>query len=262
MITYNLTNQYEITHNDSIQISYVGSLSRHLTNLIGFNQPNVLIAPGFSTRPFLPFPDFSGGSLHDTNGVAEYNSARVEYERRLSSGLSVLANYTFARCLADNNPQEAGVGARAPWLPGFGVRGEYTNCPEGVEHTIHISGTYKLPFGPKMHWQGNGATNAVLGGWQLNWIYTLPERQLFRSGLHGWHPRLGLTAYAAFRAILMPAAHTVNHWLNASACVSTMRRNPLRRSTIRRPECYITKPISRFLGPRNNDVHRAVVLQH
>ena len=63
VMTYNLANQYEITHNDSIQISYVGSLSRHLTNLIGTDQPNVLIAPGFSTRPFLPFPDFSGGNF-------------------------------------------------------------------------------------------------------------------------------------------------------------------------------------------------------
>ena len=216
VMTYNLANQYEITHNDSIQISYVGSLSRHLTNLIGTDQPNVLIAPGFSTRPFLPFPDFSGGTLHDTNGVAEYNSARVEYERRLSSGLSVLGNYTFARCLSDNNPQEGGVGARAPWLPGFGSRGEFTNCYEGIEHTIHISGSYKLPFGPKMHWQGNRATNTVLGGWQLNWIYTYQSGNYFGVPCTV-APTAWINCNATYSGDPYAGGHTVSHWLNPTA---------------------------------------------
>jgi hypothetical protein len=216
--TYNLANQYEITHNDSVQVSYVGSVSRHLTNLISTNEPTVMIAPGYSTRPFLPFPDFAGNSsAHDTNGAAEYNSARVEYEHRFSSGLTALANYTFARCLTDNNPQEGfAAGGRAIYLPGFGQRADLANCGEGVAHSVHISGTYKLPFGPKMHWQGNAATNAVLGGWQINWIYTYQSGNFFGVGC-----TIGTTSDYGCNSDLVgnpyAGAKTITHWLNASA---------------------------------------------
>jgi len=215
--SYNLANQYQITHNDSVQVSYVGSVSRHLTDLVGSNEPTVMIAPGYSTRPFLPFPDFSPGSnAHNTNAVAEYNSARVEYEHRFSSGLTALANYTFARCLTDGNPQEAGVGSRATYLPGFGQRGDFGNCPEGIAHTFHFSGTYKLPYGPKMHWQGNAATNALLGGWQINWIYTYQSGNFFGVGC-----TIGTTSDYNCLANTVgdpyAGARNINHWLNASA---------------------------------------------
>ena len=95
----------------------------------------------------------------------------------------MLANYTFARCLTDSYPQEGYTGGRRGFfLEGFGQRGDLSNCPENVLHTVHFSGTYKFPFGPKMRWHGNTATNAVLGGWQLNWIYSYQSGNWFGVG--------------------------------------------------------------------------------
>lgn len=223
--TYNLTNQYQVTHNDSIQVAYVGSVSRHLTSLMGDNQVSELLLPGTPTanavgKPnFVPFPDFGqGASFHSMTGTSAYNSAQVNYEHRFSFGLQMLANYTWAHCLSDSNPQEGGVGTRALFVPGFGQRAEYSNCVENVKNTVHFSGTYKLPYGAGMHWQGNRATNAVLGGWQLNWIYSYQSGNWFTVGC----PQ-ATTSGTSCNADLTGdpysgnGAGTVAHWLNAAA---------------------------------------------
>ena len=220
--TYNLTNQYELTHNDSVQVAYVGSVSRHLTNLVSANSPSLLLLPGTPLanvvgKPnFIPYPDFGGVSLHATTGSSAYNSAQVSYEHRFSFGLQALANYTFARCLSDSNPQEGGAGGRALFLPGFGQRAEYGNCVENVRHTIHFSGTYRMPYGPGMRWQGNRAANAVLGGWQVNWIYSYQSGNWFTVGCTQGTTS-GMGCNANINGDPYAGAHNVNHWLNASA---------------------------------------------
>lgn len=225
-IGWNFTNQYELTHNDSVQVGYVGNVSRHLTSLIGVlnGQPSQLLLPGTSlvaqtpgAPNFIPFPDFGqGGSFHATTGASAYNSAQVTYQHRFNSGLQVLANYTFAHCLSDGDPQEGGPGVRAYFLPGFGQRAEYTNCIEQVNQTIHFSGTYKLPYGVGMHWQGNRATNAVLGNWQINWIYMHQTGNYFTAGCTV-ATTSGLGCNADVTGDPYAGAHNVNHWMNASA---------------------------------------------
>lgn len=221
--TYNLSNQYEFTHNDSITLAYVGSVSRHLTTLLGDNAPSQLLLPGtpLANAPglpnFVPFPDFAqGASFHSTTGMSAYNSAQLNYEHRFSFGLQTLANYVFARCLSDGQPQEGGVGSRGLFLPGFGQRGDYSNCVEGVKNTVHFSGTYRLPYGAGMRWQGSHITNAILGGWQLNWIYSYQSGNWFTVGC-----AQATTSGMGCNADLIGSPHSgtrnVGNWLNAAA---------------------------------------------
>jgi hypothetical protein len=220
---WNLTNQYELTRNDSIQVAYVGNVSRHLTSLLGVNGPTQLLLPGTSlvaqspgAPNFIPFPDFGGGTMHTTTGTGAYNSVQLNYQHRFSSGLQVLANYTFAHCLSDNDPLDGGPGARAQFLPGFGQRAEYTNCMESVRHTVHFSGVYKLPYGIGMHWQGNRITNAILGNWQVNWIYMRQTGNFFGVGCP-----LATTSGMGCNAVITgdpyAGARTLDHWLNGAA---------------------------------------------
>ena len=220
---WNFSNQYELTRNDSIQIAYVGNVSRHLTSLLGFNSPSQLLLPGTSlvaqtpgAPNFVPFPDFGGGTMHFTSGMGTYNSVQVTYQHRFNSGLQVLANYTFAHCLSDGDPQEGGPGARALFLPGFGQRAELTNCYESVRQTVHFSGIYKLPYGRGMHWQGNRAANAVLGNWQVNWIYMHQTGNYFTVGCVQ-ATTSGLGCNADVTGDPYAGARSVDHWLNASA---------------------------------------------
>ncbi len=226
--TYNLTNQYQITQNDSVTFGYVGSMSRHLISLLGNNQVSQLLLPNTAIpnepgQPsFIPFPGFSGASYHATTGSSAYNSVQANYEHRFSFGLQALANYTWAHCLSDGQPQEgAAGGVRALFLPGFGQRQDYMNCVENVRHTVHFSGTYKVPFGAGMRWQSSHAVNAILGNWQLNWIYSYQSGNWLSVGCPtatttgmGCGAVLSGDPYAAAAGA---GPHRLNEWLNASA---------------------------------------------
>ena len=63
---------------------------------------------------------------------------------------------------------------RAQWLPGFGIANDYALCDTDATHIVHVAGTYALPFGTgKAVWSSaNRLTNAVIGGWQMNAIYS------------------------------------------------------------------------------------------
>ncbi|HVW86405.1 MAG TPA: TonB-dependent receptor, partial [Bryobacteraceae bacterium] len=102
VMSYNFTMQYQLTGNDLIEASYVGSLSRHLETFVGTNLPSVLLPPGTNPQLYVPFPDFArGSSWDDTVGNAHYNALQTKYERRLAHGLTALATYTWAKTLTD-----------------------------------------------------------------------------------------------------------------------------------------------------------------
>jgi len=144
--TFNLTFQRTLGQVDSIQAGYVATLSRHL-DVQGYNNaPSQLVAPGADLYKYIPFPDFSPGSAYETtNGTSNYNSLQVVYTRSTSHGLSILANYTYSKCMTDAAEFGRNIGYRAQWLPGFGIAGDTQLCDADSTHLIHASGTYELP---------------------------------------------------------------------------------------------------------------------
>jgi hypothetical protein len=83
---------------------------------------------------------------------------QVSYNRNLSKGLQVLANYTYAREMTYNGSWTYGMSY------GYGP-GSYD-----VRHTLNFSHIYELPFGNGRAFLNNlsGPANTVLGGWALN----------------------------------------------------------------------------------------------
>jgi hypothetical protein len=70
-------------------------------------------------------------------------------------------------------------GARAPDVPGFGVRGDWSLASFNVTNVFHASGGYQLPFGKDKAYLANTGKigNALVGGWAANWIVTLQGGQ-------------------------------------------------------------------------------------
>ena len=186
--TFNLAVQDQFTHNDSLQIAYVGTSGRHLDSLGSTNSPTAILPPGTSIYDtavpgHIPFPDFAPNSqFQTTNGSSSYNSMQATYQHQLSLGLTILANYTFAKCLTDqrtisgNNP-----GFRAEWLPGFGINGDYGLCDSDTRHVTHVSGTYDLPFGRGRMFlsKDNRLADQFIGGWKTNFIISHQSGQPF-----------------------------------------------------------------------------------
>ena len=174
--TFNLTVQDQFTQHDSVQVGYVGTVGRHLDNLGYNNSPTEILPPGVNPQNYIPFPSFARNSTYETtNAKSSYNSLQATYEHQLSFGLSVLANYTYSRCLSDQHTQASqNQQFRAEWLPGFGINGDYGLCDTDASNLVHLSGTYDLPFGRGRAFlsDSNRAVDAVLGGWVVNFIYS------------------------------------------------------------------------------------------
>lgn len=219
--TVNLTLQYLLTHNDSVQVGYVGTMGRHLDNLGYNNSPTEILPPSVNPQLYVPFPGFSRNATYEsTNANSSYNSLQATYEHQFGGGLSLLANYTYSKCMSDQHTQASqNQQYRAEWLPGFGIKGDYGLCDTDATNIVHFSGSYQLPVGHGRHFLHNTsrATNALLGGWAVNFIYTYQSGQPFTVGCP-----VGTSAFGCFADLvpgqgLYAGPHDQTQWLNPAA---------------------------------------------
>lgn len=170
--------QYQFSSSDSFTVAYVGNNSHHLLNGDKRNLPPLILPPGTSVTPYLPFPDFGQDSDYLTaQGAAYYESVQITYERRLSHGLSVLADYTRSVCKGDYK-NILGLSEsqfnRAPTLAGFGLTRDYTYCGNDSPNILHASGVWQLPVGRGRSFgnQMSRGLDAFVGGWSAQWVLT------------------------------------------------------------------------------------------
>ncbi len=186
----NLSFQYALTHSMSAQVAYVLTKADNLQMNLGANNVTALLPynasstgpVGGGTLGQEPFPDFGGGSTGRMIGASIYNGLQTKLEQQFSSGLNFLVTYTFSRTFTDAGDLLNGGslnGTRAPDVPGFGVRGDWSLADFNVTNVFHFSGGYELPLGKDKHYMANAnkLENAVVGGWMINWITTLQGGQ-------------------------------------------------------------------------------------
>jgi len=123
----------------------------------------------------VPYPQFNG--LTDYNvpvGSSSYDALQAKLEKRLtagkalSSGLSVLASFTYSRTTNSTNLLNNGSNGYVDTVP-------YSVIYEGDRPwDFTLSGLYSLPFGRGQAFaSGVGAlTNEAVAGWQLEWIFS------------------------------------------------------------------------------------------
>ena len=220
--TVNLTVQDQFTNHDSIQVGYVGTMGRHLDNLGYNNAPSEILLPGSNPQNFVPFRSFARNATYETtNATSSYNALQTTYEHQLSYGLTLLANYTWSKCMTDQHTQ-AGQNQqyRAQWLPGFGIAADYALCDTDATNVIHVSGSWQLPVGRgrTLLSTSGRAVDAILGGWAVNFI----------AGHQGGQPFTVLcpiTTAAGFTCFankvpgqsLYAGPHNYKQWLNPLA---------------------------------------------
>ena len=147
--------------------SYLGNHSSHLWRATELNY--AVYSPGATTattnaRRFLALRNPAYGAFYgtigqlDDTGVANYNGLLLSVQRRLSSGFSVLSNYTLSKCMSDPATTElTGPTIVNPNNPDL----DYSACDSDRRHVINIA---VVAFTPTFT---NTALNAILGGWQI-----------------------------------------------------------------------------------------------
>ncbi len=224
--SYNLTLQYQLTPNQTVQAAYVGNGVRHLGVYINPNSPNQILPPGLNSFAFSPYPDFPTGFIFSSfAGNSYYHSLQLNYERHFSAGLQVLANFTWSKCRTDATDvlNETALSYRAALLPGFGIQGDYGLCDFDITKVFHLSGVYELPIGAGKRFMAKSGriVDGFLGGWKTNWILTLQGGQPFTV-----HCVNSTTSGFGCNALLVPGQdiyagpHNVDQWLNPAAFAS------------------------------------------
>jgi hypothetical protein len=186
----NLSFQYAITRSLSAQVAYVMTKADNLQMNLPANPVTALLPynasatgpVGGGTLGQEVFPDFSTSSIGRMIGASIYNGLQTKLEQQFASGLNYLLTYTYSNTLTDAGDLLNGGslnGARAPQVPGFGVRGDWSKASFNIANVFHASGGYELPFGTGKKYLTNSSKleNGVLGGWAINWILTLEGGQ-------------------------------------------------------------------------------------
>jgi hypothetical protein len=191
---WNLFLERQLTATTSLSVGYVGSRS---TRVVTFNDINMYVPGTGDPSTWAPLaerrrlPQLGFIRYTASNGVVNYDGLQASMRRRRSNGFEFLASYTFSKALTDNQGfYGPGWGGRAAnqGTSGIGGDGNYNAYDLHLDygpswfsalHTGALSASYDLPFGKgrKMGGDWSGATQAILGGWNLNTIVTV------RSGL-------------------------------------------------------------------------------
>ena len=221
---YNLQIQYQLTPNTVLNVGYAGTVSRHVQGGINENTVNTILPPSANLKANSFFPDFAtGGTFITRGGMSNYSGLQINVEHRYSNGFSLLANYTWSKCLSDTRDMlDNGVGNyRAPYVQGMGIRADYALCDIHVKRIVHVSGTYQLPFGKNQHWLHSGAGSWIAGGWSTNWILTTQDGQPFTVACTTTNTAgLGCNALKVAGADPYAGSHNAKQFLNPAAFVN------------------------------------------
>ncbi len=183
---FSLGIQREIGFNTVVDVSYVGSVGRHLLiakninpiPMYGrFDPKNVDYTTGRALpdnfiRPYLGQGDINVRSFSATSS---YNSFQLAVSRRMARGLQFGGSYTYSKSLG------LGEGDFDPMSPYFDMRTRnYGLLPFDRTHMAVINYTYQIPDLGKKY--ANKALSAVLGGWQVSGITSFTSGAPFRPG--------------------------------------------------------------------------------
>jgi hypothetical protein len=153
---------------------------------------------------------FAGVPTVDDGGTATYEALFLSVQKRISNGLSILANHTWSHCISDVFDTQTGAqGASAAAIPG-NRQAYHGNC--GTSDQRHLFNLSLVASTPTF---SNRKLRLAATGWQISTILRLQSAREFTvtSGLDA-----ALSAQPGQTPNLNPA---VNPYIdNRNACVS------------------------------------------
>ncbi len=127
------------------------------------------LAAGLPANFFIANPGKLGGAFTiENNGRTWYDSLQVELRRRLSKGLLVQGNYTFANAFTNAFASSSVVFGQPSTLRDFKL--SKVVSPFNVTHAFKVNWIYELPFGRNQMIGGSAskALDLAIGGWEFH----------------------------------------------------------------------------------------------
>ncbi len=122
-----------------------------------------------------PFPQFTEvDNMYPTGGYSEYHALQLKVVKRFSHGLNWLMSFTGQKTIDDFSIL-SNVGNSTGGIQNiYNGKAERSISSNDRSRRLVISGTYQLPVGrgKALGETWNRGVNAVIGGWQVNGIYS------------------------------------------------------------------------------------------
>ena len=175
------SSNYQFNDLDPRYLALGLSLQDQVSNSLAGQIPGALGAATVARRQtLLPYPQYSGVTVFNPlGGASTYHSFQARALHRFERGLTLLASYTGAKLIADNEGSPLAFVGSLNNNPGyqagkFNRRVERSVDPTDISQALVISSAYELPFGRgKPVRIDNRFLNAVLGNWSLSGILTV-----------------------------------------------------------------------------------------
>jgi hypothetical protein len=168
-----------------------------------------------------PYPQFDSINLSGvTNAKRWYDSMQAQFEKRLSQGLMVMWNYTFAKSIGQDQYLNGGHDAID----------DLVKCiiPPDRTHVFNFAASYNLPFAAN----SKGITRQLLAGWNASTTISYQSGQPIG-------PLQGMTWTGAD---LIPANQTNQHWFNTC----TLNQQGQRQNCASASEPVVWKLLGQF----------------
>ena len=177
---WNVNVQQQLGRNRILEVGYVGSKGTKLLTARDINQPR----PSPVQPNLRPNPLFDDINLVESRANSNYHSLQMRLQQRLSSGLALLASYTYAKSLDDASNFFTSAGDPNFPQDSFNVRAERGRSNFDVRHRLSVSYTYDLPFGSgRRFFNNDNLLSHILSGWQTNGVITLQSGRPFTVAL-------------------------------------------------------------------------------
>jgi carboxypeptidase family protein/TonB-dependent receptor-like protein len=175
---WNLGIQYQLTKDTVLEAAYAATRGTRLTTRVNLNQiPWDRALAGFTTQADRLFPQVGNQVVMDSAmGNNHYHALNLRAEKRLSAGFNMLVNYTWSKNLESgsggNSAMQQNGGTTNP-LDSWNLRKEKSVSALDLPSVFVVSAGYELPFGKgKALAAKNAFARTLLGGWQMNGIFT------------------------------------------------------------------------------------------
>jgi Carboxypeptidase regulatory-like domain/TonB dependent receptor-like, beta-barrel len=225
MQQWSLGVQREVFSATTVELNYIGTHGSNLLMRRNIAQARLYDpANPLSVDARKPYPNFVVYIDSDWGGRSDYNAFNAKLEHRGPGSILTFA-YTWAKS-TDTKSAAAGIGASAfngwqGFLDNTNPERDHGLSDFDVDHRLVGSFVYDLPFGmgKKFAADATGIKNAVVGGWQVNGIYTWQHgfpMTITAADLGGLNDTFGTN-----RADLVGDPNigdrTVNRWFNTAA---------------------------------------------
>jgi len=181
-----------------------------------------------------PYPAYGDVNTTNNDGKSWYSSAQVGLQKRFSGGYTFGVSYTWShweQATEYLNPTDADPTRMISDLD--------------VPHRLAVSAIYELPFGngKPIGTNASGVAEAIIGGWQIQGVYTYQA---------GFPVRFGTDGFYNGGDIALPAdQRTTAKWFNTDAFTSILTGS----STLATPVDHLRSFLLRYEDVRADTIN-------